>query len=100
MNNVIIKRMVENTKWSKIRSLEVATELLCKKVSNLEKIFENTCRGGILKYPWRIANYEGFCQIKLFVFFSFYKIWWATFCSTLYLLVDAFEQLFPEHLTN
>ena len=34
-----------------MRRLEVATELLCKKVSNLEKIFENTCSGGILKYP-------------------------------------------------
>ena len=28
-----------------MRNLEVATELLCKKVSNLEKIFE--------KYLWR-----------------------------------------------
>ena len=37
MYNVKIKRIVENTRWNKLRSLEVATELVCKKVSNLEK---------------------------------------------------------------
>ena len=40
MNNVKTKRIVQNAKWSKMKSLEVATELLCKKVLNLEKIFE------------------------------------------------------------
>ena len=40
MKNVKIKRIVENTKWSKMRRLEVAIELLCKKTPNLEQIFE------------------------------------------------------------
>ena len=44
MNNVKIKRIVENTKQIKLRSLEVVTELLIKKVSNLEKIFEKYLR--------------------------------------------------------
>ena len=51
-----------------MRSLEVATGLLCKKVSNLEKILKYTCGGGILKYPCRINKYERFFQIKLLLF--------------------------------
>ena len=40
MYNVKIKQIVENTQWNIMRSLEVATELVCKNVSHLEKIFE------------------------------------------------------------
>ena len=68
-----------------MRSLGVATELLCKKVSNLEKkSLKHSCGGGILKCPWRINKYEGFFQIKLFVFY----------------FIELDEQLFVEHLTN
>ena len=65
-----------------MRSLEVATELLCKKVSNLEKPLKHIWGGGILKYPLRINKYEGFFQIKLFVFY----------------FIDFDEK--PEHLTS
>ena len=40
MYNVKIKQIVENTQWNIMRSLEVATELVCKNVSRQEKIFE------------------------------------------------------------
>ena len=73
------KWIVENTNQIKLRSLEVVTELLFKKVSNLEKIFEN-----ILKYPQRINDCEEFCHIKLFAFY----------------FIEFDEQHFAEHLTS
>ena len=37
-----------------------------------------------MKYPWRIYKYEGFFQIKLFVFY----------------FIEFDEKLFTEHLTS
>ena len=78
------KWIVENTNQIKLRSLEVVTELLFKKVSNLEKSLKSTCGWDILKYPQRINDCEEFCHIKLFAFY----------------FIEFDEQHFAEHLTS